>query len=924
MCRQERSAREIDDASQRGDAVNINLIGREEEFGRLKSVLDGRCSGGGSLFLFEGGVGCGKSTLLDAILGKARSSRFAAVYLNGQGARTGAELDFVRQLTVTPGLPAQEQIRLAEQLRMSQAGTDHGELVHAVVSVLRQTAETRPLLVAVDDADRLDSASVDVLIATVHRTRTLRIVYVLTGSLLSTAQADGLGGRLLQIPWLQRLRLRPWDLPDVQRALERGGNMPELPAQVHGIHAVSGGNPLLVRAAAEEQADQRSDAQPFLTDPRPPFHPELGGPFSQALLTCLERSSDLERAAATAIAVLDHGTPHDVATLLDVSQTTVTQVVQALEATGIVKDGRFLHPVAAAAVLDTAPEAQRAELHRRAAVLFHGRNAEANVVARHLMASGVIEEDWQIAVLETAARQALERDDACRAGSVLRFALDRGGDEAFRARIRARLALISWRCNPTTAEEHLAAAVDAARTGVLGAVEGETLLGPVLLGGRVDDALEMSSRHAHPSLAHRTYGHASVIRAAFTRSSPDPGGTGGERPLLLGELGLLVTTPVWTFLGGQQGDAAERLLVSTPLTDGLIAPLVNAVKVLALVSRVDEADDWCRRLLREAESRDAPGWRAMLLTLQAELALIRGRLPLAERLAGEVAELIPHGGVFATGARAVQIVARTAMGRHSEAAHLLDQPVPEGVFDTMNGLGLLRARGRHYLATGSHREALDDFRALGLLARTWGIDRPALLPWRLDAAEAYLLLGEREHAQTLFEEQIADHSHTSARTQGIALRLRSELVKSAQRPRVLADAIEQLHRSGDRYELGRTYHCLATAFRNLGARPRATAMRHTARELAKECGAGYPTHEAQSDEVRVPRPTEAHAAGAPGRLSTSEHRVAVLAARGLTNREISRRLFITISTVEQHLTRVYRKLGVSRRQELVLALPESV
>jgi DNA-binding CsgD family transcriptional regulator len=44
--------------------------------------------------------------------------------------------------------------------------------------------------------------------------------------------------------------------------------------------------------------------------------------------------------------------------------------------------------------------------------------------------------------------------------------------------------------------------------------------------------------------------------------------------------------------------------------------------------------------------------------------------------------------------------------------------------------------------------------------------------------------------------------------------------------------------------------------------------------------------------------------------------VAELAADGLTNREIAGRLFITVSTVEQHLTRVYRKLVVSRREEL--------
>lgn len=55
-------------------------------------------------------------------------------------------------------------------------------------------------------------------------------------------------------------------------------------------------------------------------------------------------------------------------------------------------------------------------------------------------------------------------------------------------------------------------------------------------------------------------------------------------------------------------------------------------------------------------------------------------------------------------------------------------------------------------------------------------------------------------------------------------------------------------------------------------------------------------------------------------LTPSERRVAGLAAEGCTNRVIARRLHITVSTVEQHLTRVYRKTGVTRRTDLGAAL----
>ncbi|MFD0392430.1 helix-turn-helix transcriptional regulator [Streptomyces nogalater] len=64
------------------------------------------------------------------------------------------------------------------------------------------------------------------------------------------------------------------------------------------------------------------------------------------------------------------------------------------------------------------------------------------------------------------------------------------------------------------------------------------------------------------------------------------------------------------------------------------------------------------------------------------------------------------------------------------------------------------------------------------------------------------------------------------------------------------------------------------------------------------------------------RPDTAETEDGPALLSDAECRVAGLAALGYTNREISTRLHVTISTVEQHLTRVYRKLQVASRTEL--------
>ncbi len=55
-------------------------------------------------------------------------------------------------------------------------------------------------------------------------------------------------------------------------------------------------------------------------------------------------------------------------------------------------------------------------------------------------------------------------------------------------------------------------------------------------------------------------------------------------------------------------------------------------------------------------------------------------------------------------------------------------------------------------------------------------------------------------------------------------------------------------------------------------------------------------------------------------LTPSERRIAGIAADGLSNREIAQSLFVSVKTVETHLSSVYRKLDIAGRAELVAAL----
>lgn len=75
-------------------------------------------------------------------------------------------------------------------------------------------------------------------------------------------------------------------------------------------------------------------------------------------------------------------------------------------------------------------------------------------------------------------------------------------------------------------------------------------------------------------------------------------------------------------------------------------------------------------------------------------------------------------------------------------------------------------------------------------------------------------------------------------------------------------------------------------------------------------------------DARAVTPVVGHDAAGPAHapLTRAELRVAELAAQGRVNREIAEQLFITPSTVEQHLTRVFKKLGITGRDFLPTSL----
>jgi DNA-binding CsgD family transcriptional regulator len=127
--------------------------------------------------------------------------------------------------------------------------------------------------------------------------------------------------------------------------------------------------------------------------------------------------------------------------------------------------------------------------------------------------------------------------------------------------------------------------------------------------------------------------------------------------------------------------------------------------------------------------------------------------------------------------------------------------------------------------------------------------------------------------------------------------------------RLLEQAVDELGRSPARLDHASVLTDLGAALRRAGSRTAARERLTAAVELARDQGALVLARRA---------PVESRT-----RLTASELRVAGMAAKGMSNKEIAQALFVTEKTVEVHLSNSYRKLHIRSRSQLAPALPAS-
>jgi DNA-binding CsgD family transcriptional regulator len=155
---------------------------------------------------------------------------------------------------------------------------------------------------------------------------------------------------------------------------------------------------------------------------------------------------------------------------------------------------------------------------------------------------------------------------------------------------------------------------------------------------------------------------------------------------------------------------------------------------------------------------------------------------------------------------------------------------------------------------------------------------------------------------------------------GQALYIQAQIAGGHEAVDLLRGAVDLLSQSPARLAQARARVSLGAALRRGGHRVDSRTPLRDGYELARSCGADGLAERARS-ELRASgiRLRREPAAGADS-LTPSERRIAEMAASGLSNPEIAQELFLTVKTIEMHLTRAYRKLDIRSRGELAPVL----
>jgi DNA-binding NarL/FixJ family response regulator len=950
------------------------LVGRRRELAQIGRLLDRRAADATGLLQIAGESGIGKTRLLSwtasraaeegalALVGRAAEFEHDEPYgafhdaldetLAGlpRGRLDGLEEEHVRELTATfPALarpvgaaaPAGEDAE-----RPTGVGLDRYRLHRAVARLLELLADDHGVLLAIDDLHWADRASIELLLSLLRRPPSAPLLVVVafrsrqlearTAAALQQAQR-GCDGELIDLAPLSAEEASAFVPPSLSTAV------------AERLYDDSGGNPFyleeLVRAALSGQPAPGGAEEPRRVPPT--ITAVIAGEFdrlSEGARSLLEAASvvgdPFEPELAGEIVGMD-----EASALAALDELLDRELVQLADVAGRCS---FRHPIVRRAVYESAKGGWRRNAHARAAAVLGERGAPAAARARHVERSAGFGDLEAIDVLCQAGYASVARAPAAAATwfrAALRLLPDQADSDA---RVNLMLATAASLGSAgdlgdsrDVFQEVLAVLpATALRTGaVMAAALVEHLLGnhdqaQSLLLGALPGLDEDTAEAAELKLEIADGCFFSADWTGMRYWAQRALGAGDVAPIISAGIGAALALAEYG-LGDTEAArdaAADAAAIADGLSDADWASRLQSICLLGwceyCIGRFDGAELHMRRALAVSHTTGQEHLSAAMLVIAAMSNLAMGRLAAAREQADTAIDtsMLSANYLFLTWAQTARCMVEIECVGPSAAARF----------------------GRDAVETGVRSRSAWSSVATMYLAEVWlesgeperfrkelfgGESTPRLPPFPFYAVHAYELLtrGELELGLPDAAERWADQAMELAVGIGLpgpiaqARRARAALELgtgqfAAAAESALASA-EEAEAAGQAIHAARSRLLAGIALRRLGEEPTALEQVRRAEEVFAAHGAERHRDQA-ARELRqlgvhaVAARGPANADGGLGGLSRRELTIARLVHDGRTNRQIAEELSISVKTVENHMTKIFRELQISSRAQL--------
>ncbi len=922
----------------------------------ISTALVEAVAGRGSALAVEGEAGIGKSRLLTEARGLALET--GAEVLAARAIELEGDFPFavVRQLLE----PRLRQLSASEEEALLEGAdaalgalglpadrdrsADTFAVLHALYWVVAGLAEQGPLLVAIDDAHLADPASLDWLAFILPRLDELPLLLVLAHR-TDEPESPGLA-RILADPCLETVTPAPLSATATTRLIEARLGQQADDSFAAACHEITTGNPFLVTELARELADRAIDPRATQAELVRGLAPQR---IAQRIMARVSRLSPDAAALARSIAIIGDGREPALAVeLAGLNSEAGHAAADALRRASILDDGealRFVHPLVCNAVYADLAAGERSKLHAAAAVLLRERGAAPEWVATQLLASEARGDRTAAETLLEAGRRGLADGAPRSAVTYLTRALREPPPPDLRIEILKTLLPAGLR-----AADHSALAAVEPELRTLLEQEpssGRELAAPLTMGmaleGRLAEAAEVLQAAiqtaADESDVERLLQFEAQLRTLAILIPGLPEGdlrqysNAVEPDSPAGRLAAAIearaaVAAVEDGAARKAVEAAKRALGNDCAIfreESEMASATASVLILAIADEVEAATKAAGRALEIARERNATPDVSQGLFLRGFAAWSAGDLVAAEsdvrqatELAG-LAELGPLRLTFAGPLAEVLIERDELEGAEAIMAEsgIGTGPIPpSGLFSF-----LMLARGHLRFERGEFTEAVEDFAALSQLGDSLGLGPGPMVLGSVFAARALVAIGRVDEAR-----ELTDPCLYHARRWGAPATISFALMGVAaarggdEEIQLLREAVDILEDSPRRLQRAHALVDLGAALRRQNQRAEARPPLREGLKLARQCGAMRLAKRSREELQATGETVRHYAPIGVESLTPSERRVAEMAATGMTNRQIAQSLFVTLKTVEAHLTAAYDKLDISSRRELSGAL----